>query len=775
MFDLKRSSPIVIAACIVLLAVARTHGAVPEQISFQGRLADSGGNPLDGTYSITFTIYSVPSGGSSIWNETLPSVNVDNGLFSVQLGGLTPLTEFVFADSERYLGISVEGGQELDPRIHLTNMPWSFKSAISDSVTGGPFVKASGDTVNGTLSVIGNLSAGTDSIEAPITLRTRDNWAWWVGNGLGDVRIGDGVRGLSIGVASGGGGAGHVRFWPSGGSQLVTFASPAIGDQLTIDGNNNHVWAGSPFSVGTDSSLAKLTVRADGNWRWDIGSGNGDFRMETASGMGFSVGIAAAGGGAGAVRLWPSGGSQLVTLGSPTSGDQLTVDGNLDLISTGSPLSVNTTNNLAPLTVRSANNWRWDVGTGNGDFRLSDSGGRGLSIGVGNSGLESGVVRFWPSGGTFPSIAFGSPGFGDIVEVLGTGDVNFSSINTRWASSGNLRILVRPADGRISVHDSTGSMRGAFGGDNSGNVQLFNDSDVNAAIFSGGGDGGGSLRLNRSDGNISADFRGGGATSGQGGILQMYDGTGSFFPTMGFFGHLTGDASVELPDSAISSSEILNEAGIAANRSNGVFSLNSTSTMQDLITATITIPTQGYVFLYGHCWIEVSGTTLNQGGYIQIDETSGGDIVAPYHSFSGNSAFFSTTNHWWSTSNQRVYFKTAGTYTFRLEGKRWTSNGSASVWHPVLTSIFLPTSYGPVTTMVSSAEVGDFESANAVIVSGDDSPHSGNNNPQYRVDLRELELRAERLQSQADNARHELQAAQLRKELAAVKGQQTRD
>src|SRR5258706_15797749 len=61
-----------------LLFYVNKVGAVPSAapsvastsaIPYQGRLADAGGNPLDGSYSMTFKLYGLASGGSALWTE----------------------------------------------------------------------------------------------------------------------------------------------------------------------------------------------------------------------------------------------------------------------------------------------------------------------------------------------------------------------------------------------------------------------------------------------------------------------------------------------------------------------------------------------------------------------------------------------------------------------------------------------------------------------------------------------------------------------------------
>ena len=56
------------------------------------------------------------------------------------------------------------------------------------------------------------------------------------GNGLGDFHIGDGTYGLSTGVALGGGGAGDVRIWTTGGAHKLIFGTGG-GDRVYLKSN----------------------------------------------------------------------------------------------------------------------------------------------------------------------------------------------------------------------------------------------------------------------------------------------------------------------------------------------------------------------------------------------------------------------------------------------------------------------------------------------------------------------------------------------------------
>jgi len=93
-------------------------------VNYQGRLADAAGNPLDGSYAMSFSLWDAPSTGNLIWGlENHPTVPVSGGLFSVGLGSQTsggiPTTVW---DGDRYLEITV-GGETLIPRELIRSVP----------------------------------------------------------------------------------------------------------------------------------------------------------------------------------------------------------------------------------------------------------------------------------------------------------------------------------------------------------------------------------------------------------------------------------------------------------------------------------------------------------------------------------------------------------------------------------------------------------------------------------------------------------------------------
>jgi len=101
-------------------------------ISYQGRLADSSGNPLTGKYNLEFRIYTVPTGGTPLWTEMWTggsAVDVSDGLFNVMLGSINnTLASAIQGRNELYLGITVGTDSEMSPRVQLGSVPFSMQA-----------------------------------------------------------------------------------------------------------------------------------------------------------------------------------------------------------------------------------------------------------------------------------------------------------------------------------------------------------------------------------------------------------------------------------------------------------------------------------------------------------------------------------------------------------------------------------------------------------------------------------------------------------------------
>ena len=122
---------------LLVLAFTSVWAGVPQLLTYQGYLADSGGDPVaDGTYSITFSIYNALEGGTAEWTETQTGVTVTDGVFSVLLGSSTPITDEVFAGPERFLEVTFDGEPQL-PRAQITAVGYAHRISTLDGAKGG--------------------------------------------------------------------------------------------------------------------------------------------------------------------------------------------------------------------------------------------------------------------------------------------------------------------------------------------------------------------------------------------------------------------------------------------------------------------------------------------------------------------------------------------------------------------------------------------------------------------------------------------------------------
>jgi len=97
-------------------------------LSFQGILKKANGLAVDdGTYDLTFTLYTAETGGTQVFQETISDVDVAGGIYSVILGAGSTSLSAAF-DVPYFLGIRVGGpsATEMVPRIRLTSAPYAL-------------------------------------------------------------------------------------------------------------------------------------------------------------------------------------------------------------------------------------------------------------------------------------------------------------------------------------------------------------------------------------------------------------------------------------------------------------------------------------------------------------------------------------------------------------------------------------------------------------------------------------------------------------------------
>ncbi len=105
-------------------------GNIPRVLNYQGKLLDTDGVGVNDTLDMTFKLYTSETGGSPLWEESIPNVEVSKGLFSVDLSGFPDTVDF---SEEYWLEVEV-GSETMSPREKLSSAPYSLYSLKAKTV-----------------------------------------------------------------------------------------------------------------------------------------------------------------------------------------------------------------------------------------------------------------------------------------------------------------------------------------------------------------------------------------------------------------------------------------------------------------------------------------------------------------------------------------------------------------------------------------------------------------------------------------------------------------
>lgn len=222
----------------VIVAVASVS-AIPQTLNIHGRLSNSTTSAaLTAAYDMNFSIYDAYEGGTALY---VKSLNVDpdgSGVYNVILDDVN-----LNFSEQYYLGIKVEGDNEMTPRINLTSSPYAYM-AQNVSVGGITYdgnvdmgannLTTTGYGWFGLLGEIGNriTKLWVDEVNATGNIVTS-------GNVSADYFIGDGS--LLTGVASETG-------WVNDSTSTNTSLNVNIGsyygsdNELSVQSNNANSW-----------------------------------------------------------------------------------------------------------------------------------------------------------------------------------------------------------------------------------------------------------------------------------------------------------------------------------------------------------------------------------------------------------------------------------------------------------------------------------------------------------------------------------------------------
>ena len=79
---MDRKWSLILVIFSVVLALVTLVSAIPQTFNVNGKLTDSSGSALSGTYTFNFSIYDAASGGTHLWTSNAMSVTTDsNGIY----------------------------------------------------------------------------------------------------------------------------------------------------------------------------------------------------------------------------------------------------------------------------------------------------------------------------------------------------------------------------------------------------------------------------------------------------------------------------------------------------------------------------------------------------------------------------------------------------------------------------------------------------------------------------------------------------------------------
>jgi len=135
--------------------------AVGSTIPIQGQLTDDNDNPINGTRTITFTLYDQSSGGAILCQDD-DDVEIANGLFNANMDHCTSSD---INGRALYLGIQVESDLEMTPRRAIYPVPyaWSLKPGAVISTSGYPALHVESTNSSGrALRAYASATSGTN-------------------------------------------------------------------------------------------------------------------------------------------------------------------------------------------------------------------------------------------------------------------------------------------------------------------------------------------------------------------------------------------------------------------------------------------------------------------------------------------------------------------------------------------------------------------------------------------------------------------------------------
>ena len=128
----------------LLMIPASSFADVPVSVTQQGRLFTADGEPETGELDLQFSLYDAPEGGALLWSDEITADLGEDGFYSVVLGTQSqPIDASLLESGEIYLALAVNRGEELQPRLSLTAVPFAMRAQYAEQIPDGALSAAS--------------------------------------------------------------------------------------------------------------------------------------------------------------------------------------------------------------------------------------------------------------------------------------------------------------------------------------------------------------------------------------------------------------------------------------------------------------------------------------------------------------------------------------------------------------------------------------------------------------------------------------------------------
>ena len=152
----------------MILTGGLSFAEIPHYMQFQGKATDADDAPLDGSHNLTFRIYDAESEGNLEWTEAHTDVDVEDGVFSVLLGGVTALD--IAFDEPYWISVDINGTGEM-PLQRISSVGYAYYASTAKRAEEADAVTDTSEF--GKIVQIVNVQVGT--VATGTTRMPRDN------------------------------------------------------------------------------------------------------------------------------------------------------------------------------------------------------------------------------------------------------------------------------------------------------------------------------------------------------------------------------------------------------------------------------------------------------------------------------------------------------------------------------------------------------------------------------------------------------------------------